>query len=163
VRGSFSASSLVIWAPQVAGGDEPPSVLSDNLFQVWLSSQTFSSGAPYAAGTPRPGSEAMCSKGHKLVSQSVALPRRLPLRWKAARFRFVIKQAEAVGQGGRTQRHPMCLLRSRVRLPNSAGRRLAGNVPGESGGGGTSGPLSRQGMRESPGVKRSQRCISRTA
>jgi hypothetical protein len=45
----------------------------------------------------------------------------------------------------------MCLLRSRVRLPNSAGRRLAGNVPGESGGGGTSGSLSRQGMRESPG------------
>jgi hypothetical protein len=36
--------------------------------------------------------------------------------------------------------------------------------PGRSGGGGTSGSLSRQGMRESPGgVKRSQRCISRTA
>jgi hypothetical protein len=44
--------------------------------------------------------------------------------------------------GGRTHRHPMCLVRSRVRLPNSAGRRLAGNVPGESGGGGTSGSLS---------------------
>ena len=36
VRGSFSASSLVIWAAQVAGGDEPPSVLSDNLPKVWL-------------------------------------------------------------------------------------------------------------------------------
>jgi hypothetical protein len=33
----------------------------------------------------------------------------------------------------------MCLLRSRVRLPSSAGRRLAENVSGESGGGGTSG------------------------
>jgi len=52
--------------------------------------------------------------------------------------------------GGRTQRHPICLLRSRVRLPNSAGRRLAGNVSGESGGRGTSGFLSRQ-ERESPG------------
>jgi hypothetical protein len=43
----------------------------------------------------------------------------------------------------------MCLLRSRVRLPSSAGRRLAENVSGESGGGGTSGSLSRQ-ERESP-------------
>ncbi len=56
----------------------------------------------------------------------------------------------------------MCLLRSRVRLPNSAGRRLAENVSGESGGGGTSGFLSRQEERV-PGVKRSQRCISCTA
>ena len=36
VWGSFSARSLVIWSPQVAGGDEPPSVLSDNLPKVWL-------------------------------------------------------------------------------------------------------------------------------
>jgi len=80
-------------------------------------------------------------KGHKLVSQSVAFPRRLPLRWKAARFRFVINGRGRYARG-RTHRHPMCLVRSRVRLPNSAGRRLAGNVPGESGGGGTSGSLS---------------------
>jgi hypothetical protein len=32
--------------------------------------------------------------------------------------------------------------------------------PGRSGGGGTSGPLSRQVKREGPGVKRSQRCLS---
>ena len=32
--------------------------------------------------------------------------------------------------------------------------------PGRSGGGGTSGPLSRQAKREAPGVKRSQRCLS---
>ena len=38
--------------------------------------------------------------------------------------------AERQGEGLR--RHPMCLLRSRVRSPNSAGRRLAGNVPGEA-------------------------------
>jgi hypothetical protein len=31
VWGSFSSRSLVTWATQVAGGDEPPSVLSDNL------------------------------------------------------------------------------------------------------------------------------------
>jgi hypothetical protein len=43
----------------------------------------------------------------------------------------------------------MCLLRSRVRLPNSAGRRLAENASGDSGGG-TSGFLSRQ-ERENPG------------
>jgi hypothetical protein len=34
--GSFSSSCLVTWAAQVAGGDEPPSVLSDNLPKVWL-------------------------------------------------------------------------------------------------------------------------------
>ena len=34
--GSFSSTSLVTWAAQVAGGDEPPSVLSDNLPKVWL-------------------------------------------------------------------------------------------------------------------------------
>ncbi len=56
----------------------------------------------------------------------------------------------------------MCLLRSRVRSPSSAGRRLAGSVPGEA-------EVENQrisltsGGRESPGVKRSQRCISRTA
>ena len=102
-------------------------------------------------------------KGHKLISQSVAFPARLALRWKAARFRFVIKRAGAERQGEGLRRHPMCLLRSRVRSPSSAGRRLAGNVPGESGGGGTSGSLSRQERESVPGVKRSQRCISRTA
>ena len=43
-------------------------------------------------------------------------------------------------------------LGSRVRLPNSAGRHLAGNVPGESGGGETIGFLSRQDERV-PGVE----------
>jgi hypothetical protein len=56
----------------------------------------------------------------------------------------------------------MCLLRSRVRLPSSAGRRLAENVSGESGGGGTSG-LPHVRKERVPGVKRSQRCVSRTA
>jgi hypothetical protein len=43
VWGSFSARSLVIWSPQVAGGDEPPSVLSDNLPKVWLMKPDLSS------------------------------------------------------------------------------------------------------------------------
>jgi hypothetical protein len=56
----------------------------------------------------------------------------------------------------------MCLLRSRVHLPSSAGWRLAGKVPGEAE---VEEPadLSHVRRRESPGVKRSQRCISRTA
>jgi hypothetical protein len=41
VWGSFSARSLVIWSPQVAGGDEPPSVLSDNLLGSGSASRTF--------------------------------------------------------------------------------------------------------------------------
>lgn len=45
----------------------------------------------------------------------------------------------------------MCLLRSRVRSPSSAGRALCRERPGRSGGGGTSGSLSRQAKRESPG------------
>ena len=45
----------------------------------------------------------------------------------------------------------MCLLRSRVRSPSSAGRALCRERPGRSGGGGTSGSLSRQDKRESPG------------
>ena len=57
----------------------------------------------------------------------------------------------------------MCLLRSRARSPNSAGRALCRERPGRSGGGGTSGSLSRQDERDSPGVKRSRRCVSRTA
>jgi hypothetical protein len=58
----------------------------------------------------------------------------------------------------------MCLLRSRVRSPSSAGRALCRERPGRSGGGGTSGSLSRQDKRERvPGVKRSLRCVSRTA
>jgi hypothetical protein len=90
-------------------------------------------------------------KGHKLISQTVALRRRLPLRWKAARFRFVIKRAGAERQGEGLRRHPMCLLRSRVRSPSSAGRALCRERPGRSGGGGTSGSLSRQAKRESRG------------
>jgi hypothetical protein len=57
----------------------------------------------------------------------------------------------------------MCLLRSRVHLPSSAGWRLAGKVPGEAE---VEEPadLSHVRRRERvPGVKRSQRCISRTA
>jgi hypothetical protein len=44
----------------------------------------------------------------------------------------------------------MCLLRSRVRSPSSAGRRPAGNVPGEAEVGETA-DLSRIGRRESRG------------
>jgi hypothetical protein len=47
------------------------------------------------------------SEGHKLISQSVALPSSLAIRWISARCRFVIKRG---GLGGRTQRHQMCLL-----------------------------------------------------
>ena len=57
----------------------------------------------------------------------------------------------------------MCLLRSRVHLPNSAGWRLAGNVSGEAE---VEEPadLSHVRTRERvPGVKRSLRCVSRTA
>ena len=43
--GSFSSSSLVTWAAQVAGGDEPPSVLSDNLSKVWLIARPFAISA----------------------------------------------------------------------------------------------------------------------
>jgi hypothetical protein len=95
VQGSFSASSLVIWAPQVAGGDEPPSVLSDNLPRSGYQARPFLVPARYA----RLWLEPRTLKGHKLVSQGVAFPRRLPLRWKTARFRFVIKRAGAVRQG----------------------------------------------------------------
>jgi hypothetical protein len=38
-------------------------------------------------------------QGHKLVSQSVALCGRLRLRWRAARFRFVIKRPERNARG----------------------------------------------------------------
>jgi hypothetical protein len=58
------------------------------------------------------------------------------------------RERNAMGEGLR--RHPMCLLRSRVRSPSSAGRALCRERPGRSGGGGTSGSLSRQ-ERESPG------------
>jgi hypothetical protein len=45
----------------------------------------------------------------------------------------------------------MCLLRSRVRSPSSAGWAPCREGPGRSGGGGTSGSLSRQERGESPG------------
>jgi hypothetical protein len=45
----------------------------------------------------------------------------------------------------------MCLLRSRVRSPSSAGWAPCRDRPGRSGGGGTSGSLSRQEKRESRG------------
>jgi hypothetical protein len=77
-----------MWATQVAGGDEPPSVLSDNLQGLAIKP-----GLSWFLASGRPGLEVEPLKGHKLVSQSVALSRRLPLRWKAARFRFVIKRA----------------------------------------------------------------------
>ena len=83
-----------MWATQVAGGDEPPSVLSDNLQGLALKVRPFLVSGGLAAD-----SRIELLKGHKLVSQSVALSRRFPLRWKAARFRFVIKRAGAVGQG----------------------------------------------------------------
>ena len=132
--GSFSAGSLVIWAPQVAGGDEPPSVLSDNLPRSGWSSQTFWSWfpakAPRRMHCPRVLTCDRALKGHKLISQTVALSRGLPLRWKAARFRFVIKCAGAERQGEGLRGHPMCLLRSRVRSPSSAGRALCRERPG---------------------------------
>ena len=54
----------------------------------------------------------------------------------------------------------MCLLRSRVRSPSSAGWAPCRERPGRSGGGGTSGSLSRQERERVPGVKRSRRCDS---
>ena len=57
----------------------------------------------------------------------------------------------------------MCLLRSRVRSPSSAGRRLAGNVPGEAEVEEPADLSHVRNERVSRGVKRSQRCISRTA
>jgi hypothetical protein len=60
-----------------------------------------------------------------------------------------VRERNAMGEGLR--RHPMCLLRSRVRSPSSAGRALCRERPGRSGGGGTSGSLSRQEKRESRG------------
>jgi hypothetical protein len=57
----------------------------------------------------------------------------------------------------------MCLLRSRVRSPSSADGRFTGNVPGEAE---VEEPadLSHLRTRERvPGVKRSLRCVSRTA
>ena len=54
----------------------------------------------------------------------------------------------------------MCLLRSRVRSPSSAGRALCRERPGRSGGGGTSGSLSRQAERESRGEALTAVCIS---
>ena len=115
--------------------------LSWSWFRVW----------PRRTHGPRRLAGDRALKGHKLVSQSVALSRRLPLRWKAARFRFVIKRAGAERQGEGLRRHPMCLLRSRVRSPSSAGRAPCRERPGRSGGGGTSGSLSRQDERESRG------------
>jgi hypothetical protein len=76
--------------------------------------------------------------------------RKVALTVESGSFPFRYQTAGSGMPGGRTQRHPICLLKSRVRLPNFAGRGLAGNVSGESGGGGTSGSLARQ-ERESPG------------
>ena len=77
--GSFSSSCLVTWAAQVAGGDEPPSVLSDNLPKVWLIAPDLFASAARALGLSKPCQPHPLSRpadghqGYKLISQSVAL------------------------------------------------------------------------------------------
>src|SRR4029453_12259852 len=89
--GSFSSSSLVTWAAQVVGGDEPPSVLSDNLSKVWLIARPLSlellraiSDACSDPGRVHASKlvqlAAQPSKYHKLISQTVALRRSFALR-----------------------------------------------------------------------------------
>ena len=92
-----------------------------SLFTVWAARRMH---------CPRVLTRERALKGHKLISQTVALSRGLPLRWKAARFRFVIKRTGAERQGEGLRGHPMCLLRSRVRSPSSAGRALCRERPG---------------------------------
>jgi len=57
----------------------------------------------------------------------------------------------------------MCLLRSRVRLPSSAERRIGRERLGRKRRWRNLRISLTSGKRESPGVKRSQRCDSRTA
>jgi len=87
-------------------------------------------------------------------------PRTLPLRWSAARFRFVINGRGGT-PGGRTQKAsdvPAEIARPFAELRSTAPCR---ECPGRSGGG-EAVDLSRVGRRESR-VKRSRRCIFRAA
>ena len=75
-----------MWAPQVAGGDEPPSVLSDNLPGLAIKPGL----SWFSRGSRRLWLEVEVVQRSQIGIASVALSRPLPLRWKAARFRFVI-------------------------------------------------------------------------
>jgi hypothetical protein len=72
--------------------------------KVWLiKPDRFSFLGNVIAAPPDAHDLRRAAQGNNLISQSVALCGRFPLRWKAARFRFVIKRPGAERQGGRTQ------------------------------------------------------------
>ena len=75
IWGSFSAGSLVIWAPQVAGGGRTPERPLRQPSKVWLIkpglSSWFGVWAVVVCVRATPGGDRV-RKGHKLISQSVA-------------------------------------------------------------------------------------------
>ncbi len=91
------------------------------------------------------------------------VPRRITSTVESGSFPFRYQTRGSGTPGGRTQEAsdvPAEIARSFAELRWTAPCR---ECPGRSGGGGTSGSLSRQERESVPGVKRSQRCISRTA
>jgi hypothetical protein len=169
--GSFSSSYLVTWAAQVAGGDEPPSVLSDNLSKVWLTARPFAISAATRSLTvniPRCVGCSRCtwracpvqreqtwfsSSPSDQISQigiaNCCADNKFRSTVDLGSFPFRYKRAGAERRG-KTSGASDVPLRSRVRSPSSAGRHPCRDRPGRSGGGGTIGSLSRQ-ERESPG------------
>jgi hypothetical protein len=115
-----------MWAPQVAGGDEPPSVLSDNLSRSGYQARPSSFLAGFPPTAARRSQRSQIDIAKCCVLQTVAFT------VESGSFPFRYQTSGGGSQGEGLNRHRMCLLRSRVRLPNSAGRRLAGNVPGEA-------------------------------
>jgi len=111
------------------------------------------------SGLVRRGRHEDQPKGHKLISESVALGRSFPLRWKPASFPFRYLTRGMNAEGERAQGHPMCRW-DRVSVCRTP---LHGTLPG------TSRAKRRRGnqwislgsrARGSRGLKRSLRCDS---
>jgi hypothetical protein len=164
---------------QVAGGDEPPSVLSDNLPTVWLPRS--GSARPFvvsARPTPsrstshaawgnftqcmpachihREQSGYNCSPSVQISQIGLAnccVRKKFRPTVDLGSFPFRYKRAGAERRGKNSEVSDVPL-RSRVRSPSSAGRHSAGIVPGEAEVGDHRIALT-SGMRESRGLKRS--------
>jgi hypothetical protein len=168
---------------QVAGGDEPPSVLSDNLPRfgsqglapkVWLC-QAFRSFGPAHAQSlniprgvgkftqcmpachiHREQSGYNCSPSVQISQIGLAnccVRKKFRPTVDLGSFPFRYKRAGAERRGKNSEVSDVPL-RSRVRSPSSAGRHSAGIVPGEAEVGDHRIALT-SGMRESRGLKRS--------